>query len=232
MSGVAPAKKTADARSAFPLTLTASTWSDVLAAAHKRAADKNGTWPTGAPKVTNGEAVQLVRAWTTARSRAAFPLWYQFAAVAYGWNPDADALDTSDRQSREWYAGDATPELWSTLALLAADADADNTSDTARLYFDDSAWNDPTFAADVRNALQGDGASAAFKIPLPACKDPKTGKPVGKPHWDAKRKRYVCDPVTVDPVAQLKKEFVVLAAAIGLLWLATRKPEPRRRRRK
>lgn len=225
---MAPVKRADIARSAFPPTLTASTWGDVLDAARKRAADKNGS-TAGVPKLTNGEAVQLVRGFASALGRAAFPLWYQFGAVAYGWDPERDTLDASAGRALLPYPADVTAELWASLALLAASADADNA--TAGSLYLDSEWGDNTFVADIQQALHGDGAQAQFKIPLPACRDPKTGKPVGKPHWDSKRKRYVCDPVAVDdPITHGAKHVRIIAVAIGLLWLATRK-KPRRRRR-
>lgn len=220
-------------RGTFPATMTASTWASVLDAVRKRATDAHGALsiPGALPKLTNAEALQLVRAWTLARSRARFPLWYQFAAVAYGWDPAHDTLDTSSAQGSRPYPSDATSELWAAMVQLAAEADSDNTSPTASLYFDD-AWSDPTLAADVRNALRGDGADAAFKIPLPACKDPKTGKPVGKPQRDPKTGKWRCEPVAVDdPITHAGKHVFAIAAVILSLWWLVDDRKPRRRRR-
>lgn len=217
-------------RSAFPLTLAASTWGAVLDAARKRASDAHGVGDDDEPQLTNAEALQLVRAWTLAHTRAAFPLWYQFAAVAYGWDPESDALDTSTKQAAAMYADPG--ELWAQLAQLATDGDNTEVDQTyPSLYFDD-VWTDPTFAGDVRKALRDDGADAQFKIPLPACKDPKTGKPVGKPRKDPKTGKWRCDPVVVDdPITHAGKHVLAIAAAIGLLWLVMSDDKPRRRRR-
>lgn len=212
----------------FPRTVTATTWRDALSSLSQRSQKRRGSYADGSPKLTNSEALQLVRAWSQATTRAGWPLWYQFAAVAFGWDPSADTLDTSAAQAARPYPADATAELWVALAGLAAQLDrGDN---TAALYTDQE-WADPLFAADVRNALVGDGADAQFKIPIPACKDPATGKPVGKPRRDPATGKWRCDPVVVDdPVTHAGRQLGGAAAVILLLWFLL-SDNPRRHRR-
>jgi hypothetical protein len=219
-------------RSTFPVTLTASTWESVIAQASQRAANRRG-YVAGAKvaRLSNAEALQLVRAASISLGRARMPLWYQFAAVAFGWDPATDTLDTSAAQGAKLYPPDATVELWSALGDAAEAAQADPDAARPSLYFDD-AWTDPLYAADVRVALQGDGATAAFKIPLPACKDPKTGKPTGKPYKDPKTGKWRCDPVVVDdPVTFAGKQFGTVALLLLGAWLVFGK-KPRRRNRR
>lgn len=218
-------------RNTFPVTLTASTWGSLVEQLQTRATNARGT-AGGVPQLTNAEALQVVRALSTAVGRAGFPLWYQFAAAAFGWDPTTDALDTSSTQAAGLYPVDDAVMLW---AAVADAADAENSKDPAdqhrpALYFDD-AWTDPLYLSDVRRALQDDGATAAFKIPLPACKDPKTGKPVGKPRRGPDGK-WRCDPVTVDdPVTFAGKQFRTLALlALGAWLLFGKKPRRRNRR--
>lgn len=183
------------------------------------------------PKLTSREAVQLVRAFSSARGRASFPLWYQFAAVAFAWNPSTDTLDTSTARGAKQYPAEATAELWRALHTLADEADAEQGHGAPSLYFDVDPWGDPLFAGDVRRALQGDGADAQFKIPLPACKDPKTGKPIGKPTRDPVTGKWKCEPVAVDdPVTHAGNQVVTLVLLGLAAWALFGNP-PRRRRR-
>lgn len=215
-------------RSTFPVTLAASTWDALVLQVRERASARRG-YVAGAkvPKLTNAEALQLVRAVSTAVSRARFPLWYQFAAVAFGWDPAVDVLDTSAAQGERMYPPAALVELWAAVDGAANSANDDGPSPS--LYFDDS-WGDALYAADVRRALRDDGASAAFRIPLPACTDPVTGKPVGKPHRGPDGK-WRCDPVSVDdPVTFAGKQFGTVALLILGAWLLLG-DKPRRKRR-
>jgi hypothetical protein len=213
--------------------ITASTWGAVFSSAWDRALKRNG-FETGsegtiAPRVTNAEAVQMIRAWRIAVGGARFPLWYQFAAVAYGWDPpDNDTLDAQDPDA--WYPTDVNVALWVELhrVSLASDDIA-----PVRLDVDDlGGYTDPGFMLSIRDALAGDGASAQFKIPLPACKDPKTGKPVGRPHRDPKTGKWRCDPVTIDdPITYIGKSFASTLLILGLVWFLASDNKPRRRRR-
>ncbi len=223
-------------RKTFAPVITATKWVSVYDSAWQ-AAMKAGTVigesSAVVPKLTNADAVRLIRGWSDEASRTLFPLWYQFAAVAYGWDPANDttnALDASAARGTELYPVEATVMLWTELHRIAELLDNDR-KETPRLYTDGT-FADPFYADEVRTALAGDGATVQFKIPLPACKDPKTGKPVGRPH-KGKDGKWTCDPVLIDdPITALMKSLMPLALVVGAVWLLTRKSnQPRRRRR-
>lgn len=219
-------------RITFPVTLAASTWETVVQQAQDAASRRRGYVATDVarvPKLSNSEALQLIRAMTLAIGRPQFPLWYQFAAVAYGWDPTSDQLDTTSAHGDQLYPPDASVELWQAVKDAGAAADSSASHPVPSLYFDD-VWADPLYAADVRRALQEDGADAAFKIPLPACKDPKTGKPTGRPSKGPDGK-WRCDPVAVDdPVTFAGKQFgTILVLALGAWLLFGKKPRRSRR---
>jgi hypothetical protein len=206
-----------------------------------------------APRITNGEAVQLITAFHSA-ARDAFALWAQYAAVAYGWDPpDNDELDASVGRAARAYAADLTVALWLELRRLTQLLDARMLSgqsandDGARLDLGGQ-FSDPAFVASVREHLQSDGADALFKIPTPFCTDKRTGErrwprpPCGKdgklrdPFTGADiacDKPGDCDALLLDdPITAVVKSLLPLALVVGALWLITRPTDkPRRSRR-
>jgi hypothetical protein len=187
-----------------------------------------------------------------------FPLWYQFAAVAYGWETDNDTLNVSDAQRDKLYPSDMMLELWLALFKLTGDLDDERILEPNLSM--DGEFSDPVFQGEVRAALIADGAKATItaKVPLPACKD-RDGKP-GKPRASCPAgselrsgpngvpvcvdtttgKRtvptYECDPVVIDdPITGIGKmlgtPIVQGVLILGALWLVLR-PEPRRYRRR
>jgi len=168
------------ARNAWPPFLTASSWDNIYAQLWDIALRRPGGTQTSAdgtlaPALTNGEIQMIVRAWQSAR-RSLWPLWYQFAAAAYNWNPDnGDRLDTSAKWRDAFADVEIVRELWLSTFGLRFDLDATQLP-KPRLDLDAETFDDAVWQAEVRAELRADGASASFKIPLPACKDPKTGK--------------------------------------------------------
>ncbi len=238
----------AGAVATFPAVLTASKWISAYQSAWNRAQKAHGMATssdgTVGPRLTNAEAASLINAWRIAAG-VGFPLWYQFAAVAYGWSPDNDNLDTSAKQAGSSYLpDDLAVALWVVTQRLALDLD-DGPSDP-RLEMA-NAFGDPTFAGAVRAALLGDGAEAAFKIPLPVCRDKKTKKTrwprpsCGKtgefrdPITGAKvacDKPGDCEIVAVDdPITKVVKDVGLLVAILAAVWLLANKPRRRRRKR-
>lgn len=216
----------------FPPLVTASTWATALDSLWERQKSARGldNTPDGAPHLTNAEAVALIRAWRGAvwnmAGASTFPLWYQFAAVAYGWNPpDADTFDVNGGDNP--YPAEINTLLWAALRDVA-DA-MDSTDSPPRLEFDNTRFDDVDTVAGVRQQLQQDGAQAAFKIPLPACRDKKTGKlrfprPNDKPGD--------CEVATVDdPITYIGKNFGAVLLIVGAIWLLAKKDKPRRQRR-
>jgi len=169
--------------------ITASKWDTAwrsLAASAKKRYGSEVVDGVDTPRLSNGDAITLVRAWTQQTGEGGFPLWYQFAAAAYGWDPDVDrhggmafdAINTTEKHRASMFDIELARELWSFVAKAAHDLD-DGTNTNARLELEDNAFADPVFQAKVRAALRGDGAMRSqWKVPV-GCKDPKTGKATG-----------------------------------------------------
>jgi hypothetical protein len=177
-------------RSPFPPFVTASEWRTAYQATwdalSKKRGFENADDGTILPITTNEDAIVLIRAWIdgNAAGRQRFPLWYQFAAVAYGWSPKRDKLDASTKQGDRLYPTEIAKELW--LAMFRLSGDLDDEKVTRPKLVTDSDFGDPVFVAGLRTELQQDGAQAQFKIPTGMCKDAKTGRArVPRPKCDA-----------------------------------------------
>lgn len=229
-------------RFTLPPVITASTWSNVADAlwAQSRRGSVQDDSGDMAPKWTNREAVSLVSALRELGKGApgGFAWWYQFAAVAYGWEPSAykDHLLASAAQADAIYPPDTAVMLNREIARIMTGLDT-VTRPEPRMELVD-VFDDNAFKSDVMEALHQDGASAQFKIPLPACKGDKDRK-AGPPVWDRKERRWKCPGgvVTVDdPLTAIVKSLIKPAAAIAVVYLlATGIPvaiNARRRRRK
>lgn len=229
-------------RFALPPVITGSTWANVNAALWDKAprgvvTDDDGTI---APRWTNREAVAVIEATRqAAKSGSSFPLWYQFEAVAYGWDPsaDADRLDNSATQADRDYDATASVALQLDLMRVYDELDAAASEPGSKwklkpsLALDESAFTSKGVQGELRSALAADGMTPQFKIPLPACKDPKTGKP-GLPTRNPRTGKWECEPVTIDdPVTAIGKSagrWILPALLIYAAWKQTR----RGRRRK
>lgn len=209
-------------RFSLPPVITGSTWENVwsyfwLLPARGFADDSDGV---RSPVWTNREAAAIVASLREVAARVGgFPLWYQFAAAAFGWDPDTDKLDRSKAQGDRWYPQDAATQLAAEIKRIAGRMSDDRQQPRAeaRLTLDDAMFDDAGFAAEVASSLSQDGAKAEFKIPLPACKDPKTGKPrFPAPDKDGKWK---CDPVIVDdPITAVGKDLLPVALVLFAIW--------------
>lgn len=108
--------------------------------------------------ITNAEAAAVIRAWRNIVG-ASGPLWYQFAAQAYGWHPPRrDALDTSKKRAAAAYP--SQPQLFRWVEGIATELDERNDPREPRLLPDRGTFHDPVFVGDVRAHLLGDGARA------------------------------------------------------------------------
>lgn len=201
---------------------------------------------TPAPRITNAEAIQLIRAYLAAADSASvkFALWYAYAAIAYGWDPPTDtALDATASRADSSYVPDVCVALWMELHRITQLLDG--TGEDARLDLDSVAdFADASWLEQLKAQLDSDGVDATFKIPTPFCRDAKTGKqripypscdtkdPItGKP-WRKCDKPGDCELVTVDdPITAAVKSLMPLALVVGAIWLLTRDTKPRRARR-
>lgn len=213
-------------RFTLPPVVTASTWGSLMDAVWQRSprgmtADDDGTI---APKWTNREAIAVIDGLRGIASDD-FPLWYQFAAIAYGWEPGTNRLDRSDAQADRFYDPATAVLLNLEMMRLVHDLDARQRSDP-RIDLDGNAWTDVTLQSEIAKALREDGAGVQFKVPLPACKDPQTGKPA-KPVKDPKTGKWTCPggPLVIDdPITAIIKALapiaVPLALILGAAWLS------------
>lgn len=222
-------------RFALPPVITGSTWGNVWGFMWEHqprgvVTDDDGTI---APRWTNREAIAMIAA-LRAAAGAAFPLWYQFAATAYGWEPGKSKLDRSEAQADRDYDANAAVMLQLEISRLTADLDEQRKADP-RLELDAQSWTDVAIQSEIAKALREDGAQTQFKIPLPACKDPKTGKPA-KPVKGADGKWHcpggpllIDDPITAI-VKALAPIAIPAALILGAAWVMTKRPRRPRRR--
>jgi len=200
-------------RRTFPPVITASDWGSVFGAAFKTAANrrKRGVAPDGwtmVPRLTNGEVIQVIMGWLAADPsvKAAWPLWYQFAAVAYGWNPTTQRMVTTPKQRDALYPSDLMHELWMSQDALAYDLDKRGIT-SPRLDLDGS-FDDVTMQGAVAAALAEDGGALTWGAPKPTRK------------------------ATVKPKATAPKadNGLGLALVLGAAWLMFGKQSRRYRR--
>jgi hypothetical protein len=182
--------------------------------------------------------VMAVRAAVPAsRTRELFPLWYQYAAAAYGWDPKGDQLVTSTKQRDAFYPDVLLVEFWKSLTALAGDLD--NAREPNPRLDLDGEFSDVVFQGEVRAALRDDGATAAFKIPVPACKRPDGTIGTARCKRAMKRWPYLCEeweacaPVLVDdPITVVKKKrdstLLLMALVIAAFVVFDNKPRHRR----
>lgn len=224
-------------RFTLPPVITGSTWNTVWGALWERQPrgvqeDSDGTI---APKWTNREAMAVISALRAAAGTAAFPLWYQFAAIAYGWTPDNDRVVATAAQADEIYPADAAVQLQGEIQRITGDFDLEHRGEP-RLELDSDAFGDRATILEARQALRDDGADAQFKIPLPACKDPKTGKPARPVKGSDGKWRCPGGPLLIDdPITAIIKALapIALPAALilGAAWVMSKRPRRARRRR-
>lgn len=210
---------------ALPRLVTASTWKACLDSLWRTAAMRyaggvkggdvigpDGTSST--PPLSNAEVVAIVFGVLADMGGAsAWPLWYQYAAAAYGWDPPRrDSLDVSRARGVAPYDAALTLALWDELDRLVTEADADRRP-TPRLDLD-AVFTDAVVAGNVRAALQADGAAASLSLPMPPCRD-EQGRPTGATlrregaTWTCKR------PAMVGP----SDSILPLVLVVGALWL-------------
>lgn len=232
----------------LPPFISASTWSTALNALAVHVKSKRGV-RNGVPRLTNGDVITILAAYQPPlygiRAQA-FPLWDQFAAAAYGWNPATGKLNATNKRRDAWFPDVMLAPLWAGLAEATRELDQQTPPQTARLDFD-GRWDDVVFKSVVKQLVESDGAITdtrsahiAFGIPLPACKtkDGKTRAPKCKRamnHWPYLCEEWEkCDPVIVkDPITVVRDKATngfQLLLLIGAAWILFDNSKPRRRR--
>jgi len=225
---------------------TASRWSTLLDGMRATMTERAPGAP--GPPLTNAEAVAFIREWRDV-SHASSSLWWQFAAVAYGWSPTSDALNTGAQQAGRWYAPTLAPDLWRWAEGIASELDARADGQPPRIAVDKDTFADPVFFGNVRARLVEDGARATFKIPSGFCVDksgrkrtpqapcdkrgrgPLVGFKNGKPIYAPCDKPGDCSPEFFDdPITVAVDRVSTLLLVVGAVWLFTR-PTRRSRRR-
>ena len=128
------------------------------------------------------------------------PLWHQFAAQAYAWDPaKRDTFRTSAAQAAAAYPARETPDLWQWARNIAIELDARADGQPPRISLDMGTFADPVFQASVRAQLKQDGARIVA---------PMRTVPGAKPSPSTK---------------------VPWPLVLGVLWLLTRKSRRGRR---
>lgn len=246
----------------WPAKISGSSWANVLESLWNVPLKARGKYtvpfpgPDGtltdtvAPRLTNGDVVRIVMAYLAAVAgrRDTFPLWAQFAATAYGWDPDGKSakrgrlFDTSTARRDAAYADPMLVELW--LALMATSRELDfDKEPNARLDLDGD-FGDVVFQGEVAAALKQDGAASTseFKMPM-GCKH-KDGKVYPTPEcqermteWPYLCTKWKCETnyVDLDPRTPVKKQvthaFKLLLLIVGAWLLFDNQPRPSGARR-
>jgi hypothetical protein len=239
----------------LPPVITASSWPAIWGAVWERAKQARGVDHdedgTVAPVLTNREAIAIVLAMRELPTAERWPLWYQFAAVAYGWDPyESDRLDTTRAQADKLYPPETTVALILEMQRMVGEID---NATAPRMALKSDTFEDTIVQGDVAAALKQDGGISmqGFPIPTGKCTDKKTGKkrPI-RPKCDKDgkgpiepntRRRMKCDNpgdcepevLDVDPAKALIKFVAVVAmVAIGALALENWMLQPRHDRRR
>lgn len=210
----------------LPPVATGTTWSNVVQSLWTGRA----TADESEPELSNREALSIVMALRDDGRGALWPLWYQYAALAYGWSHDSDALNTTQLQANDQY--EHANDLMAATTEVAAQLDAQHAS-SPRLELRDQ-WTDKVTQQLVSAALRQDGAEPEFKVPIPACKDPVTGKPA-RPVYDRINKKWVCPGgmVTIDdPITAILKSLAPVAVPLAIILIAAAAYKQTRRRKR
>jgi hypothetical protein len=243
---------------AWPPFVTASKWATVWQNLVDRANRVRGKFKapwvdpaTGetdmvwSARLTNGDAVRLIMGWREAigdntRQKAIWPLWPQFAGVAYGWDPkQPERLKVTKAQEQAPYPTEMLAELWDALYRVALDLDDGEPNPRVDL---DGMFSDVVFQAEVKRDLSTDGTMRTFEKRIPLICKNKDGS-AGAPKCKTKMKTwpYLCTEYEkcewhgpdIDPTTGLRKsgETLFRMALLVLIGVILFDNQPRRSRR-
>jgi hypothetical protein len=155
----------------------ASTWQAVWAQMHATMADRAKKRAVKAPPITNAEAVAFIRVWRGATASDS-AIWYQLAAVAYGWDPQKrDELRVDAKQADAKYS--MPDAVWNWSKGIAEELDARKLEVPASLAPNRATFGDPVFYAEVRAKLLEDGASPSIETKRPVVRAESRGSGFG-----------------------------------------------------
>lgn len=192
-------------RRTFGPVVTASTWRTVWEASKASAARRRGE-VANVPRLTGGDLASAVRAWLGVAGPERFPLWYQYGAYAYGWDPRTDFMRTTTRQ-RDAVLSDhgIAREFWQGLAHVADELDKGDSA--PRIEYDPGVFDDPVFQGELRAMLLSDGAQPMLRHGVEVGAEPKK-KPRAK----------------IEPK---KSSLLGPAFILGVLWFLFANPRER-----
>lgn len=215
----------------LPQFITASTWLTVFNSIYGSASllgQREADGLNKVPRLTNREAIALIQGWREVAPLAkdGWPLWAQFAAIAYGVSPDNDAPITTSEQGDKIYDVDMGLELWTQLKDLAQRIDQERPgAPPPRIDLTGETFDDVTFQGDLKRSMEEDGFTGQGPITdfFDAVKDNTK---------DALKK--VSDRV-VGPVirtVQLQKLIIYAALILAAAYALGNTMEPNKRRRR
>lgn len=234
----------------LPPLLTASTWKTLVSALAENQMRRQGVVDVvvdndtkSIPILTNREATAVIGEFRAAAQMTSegWPLWYQFAAIAYDWDVKRDVLNAGVAHGEEEYPAEAARELWLAITGVAADLERERVTVPPRLELDPALHVDRAWQADVRKALRGDGGATSVRHPSPFCRDKKTGKlRVPRPRCDKDGRGPInplrpgerlacdndgeCDVITIrDPFEAMGSGLGTLVAIGLVIWLSLEK---------
>lgn len=200
---------------------------------------------TTVPRVSNREAVALAVGFRNLAQKIdrpdLFRLWYQFAALAYGWDPQGtDKLKIGKTQADDLYPLEGARELWLALFGLAVAIERESKGAEATVEFDRDDFEDVLVQASVQDALRGDGAKADIEHPIscrqpdgkvrmkrPPCDKDGRGPVIGLNPATGKPVHAECDkPGDCEPIGIPTPDLLVLGLWIGIAYVVWQEIKP------
>lgn len=214
---------------ALPEFVTGSTWLNVFNACYGSISllgNRYTNGPNNVPQITNREAIALIQGWreVAGMTKDGWPLWSQYAALAYGFDPDTDKLDATTEQADKLYDTDMGVELWTAIKDIAQRLDVERKSEPARVDLKGEWFDDDTLQREVTSALEADGYTGQgpitdfFKGVKDRTKDAitKVGKGITEP---------------IIKTIQTQKLIAYAALILAIVYIVGNADKPKRRRR-
>jgi len=107
----------------LPKSVSGSSYREIWSRLGAAVASTNGRDASDAPKLSNGEAIAILRGWRWAAGRSKRPWsgWYELALTALGWAKPGDRFVMTRAHATEPYA--APEAIWNWTSNVARDLD-------------------------------------------------------------------------------------------------------------